>query len=71
MKHTEYKVVYKNGKTEIFYCFGFGEAIIRAMNYALDQAWNPDIESITDEYGKRIINIKNPTFEVEKSKVNG
>ena len=58
MKSTEYLVKYVNGKEEYFYCMGFQEAIVRALNWAYDKALDWRIESITDEHGVKIIEPK-------------
>lgn len=58
MKNYEFYVIYVNGHTEHFYCMNFKEAIIRAMNYAYDKAWNTEIDSIEDEDGNVITDIE-------------
>ena len=57
MKKYKYSIKYKNGKNKYFYCISFTEAIVKAMSFAYEQAWNQNIETITDEKGKTINNI--------------
>lgn len=58
MKKDKYEVKYMNGKEQTFSCNTFNEAIIKAMAYAYEQAWDSRIESITDERGRTSVGIK-------------
>lgn len=58
MKKYKYEVKYLNGKEETFTCNGFNEAIVKAMAYAYEQAWDWRIKSITDEKGLTITDIE-------------
>jgi hypothetical protein len=66
MKQEHYKAIYKNGKEESFYCFGFTEAIVLAMAYARNMAWDMAIESISNEHGQIAIRITPPEFKLIK-----
>jgi hypothetical protein len=58
MKKYRYEVKYLNGKEQSFTCNSFNEAIIKAMAYAYEQAWDWRIESITDEKDLTITDIE-------------
>jgi len=66
MKKDKYKVIYLNGNEETFTCNGFNEAIVRAMAYAYEQAWDWRIKYITDERGITIKDIQLPTYNYSK-----
>ncbi len=66
MKNYEYKVIFLNGNEEMFYCNGFTQAIILAMAYAQQKAWDMRIKYITDENGTSIKNIEFPKYEFSK-----
>jgi len=58
MKPIEYKVIYANGNEEIFYCFGFDEAIVLAMSYAIKKRWGDSrIKYVSSENGTTIKDI--------------
>jgi hypothetical protein len=66
MKQSYFMVTYKNGHSERFYCYGFVEAIILAMNHARNMGWNMALDSVSNESGATAINIKFPEFEIAK-----
>lgn len=66
MKKYKYNVIYLNGNEESFYCNGFQEAIIRAMNFAYEKAWDWRIKYITDEKGVSIKDITLPDYKFNK-----
>jgi hypothetical protein len=63
MKTKEFYVIYKTGLTQYFYCMNITEAIVRAMNNAFNNCFNPEIESITDELGIVTKNIEIKFFQ--------
>lgn len=66
MKKYVYKVVYENGNEEEFTANGFQEAIIRAMAYAYEKAWDWRIKYVSDEKGNCIKDIQPITFTYSK-----
>lgn len=66
MKNYEHKVIYLNGNEEVFYCGGFVQAIVLAMAFAQQKAWDMRIKYITDEKGTTIRDIEYPTYKFSK-----
>jgi chorismate-pyruvate lyase len=46
MKEYKYKVIYANGNEQVFICGDFIEAVVCAMKYAIDKAWDRRIKFI-------------------------
>lgn len=55
MKPTKYTVKFDNNIIQTFHCYSFNDAIIIAMYWAMSNAYNYKIKSVTDEHGKKII----------------
>ncbi len=62
MKQYKYTVKFKNGFEKVFYTNGFSCAIILAMAYAINQAWDRTILHVVDEKGFKITDITEPQF---------
>lgn len=62
MKQDTFKVIYLNGNEEKFRAFGFTNAIILAMAYAINKGWDKRIKYVEDSKGVCIKNIESPTF---------
>jgi len=63
MKNTEYKVIYDNDNETTIHAFGFTEAVILAMAYALNKGWSYETKRIESEEGIVISKIAPPTFK--------
>lgn len=67
MKKSKFDIIYLNGEQTSFWCFGFNEAIILAMAYAISKGWDIRLKFVTDaESGVTIENIEFPTYTFTK-----
>ena len=57
MKKTKFVVYFKNHHQTTVKCTNINEAVFRAIIYAYDNAFNPDIAKVVDEYSNSYTNI--------------